>query len=53
MKYTFTVTAYNAAGESGRSNAAEWTITAYGAPADKKPVKITIPSGVTVTITAE
>lgn len=52
-KYTFTVTAYNAAGESGRSNAVEWAMTAYGPPADQKPVKIAIPSGVTVTITAE
>lgn len=52
-KYTFTVTAFNTAGESGRSNAIEWTMTAYSPPADQKPVHITIPSGVTVTITAE
>lgn len=52
-QYTFTVTAYNDVGESPRSNAVVWTMVAYSPPTDQKPINIVIPSGVTITITAE
>lgn len=52
-EYQLTVSAFNQSGESGRSNEVIWKMPCWTPPADQKPLHITIPSGVTITITAE
>ena len=52
-EYRLTVSAFNDAGESGRSNEVTWKTPCWTPPTDQKPIHITIPSGVTVTIQAE
>lgn len=49
--YSFTVKAYNAAGESGGSNIATYSVPAYTPPEDNIPAQvIVIPGPVTITI---
>ena len=42
-EYTFTVRAYNSAGESGDSNAVTYTRPAYSPPANVLPTSVDIP----------
>ena len=48
--YTFWVTAYNAAGESDKSNIVNWDTPIYRPDPRPKPVSIIIPGPITITI---
>jgi len=49
--YTFVATAYNAIGESGYSNSAEWTVPDdYNSGGNNLPITINAPATITITI---
>ena len=53
LEYTFTVTAYNDADESGPSNSVTWTRPMFAPSDNPAPVTLTIPGPVTITIGGE
>lgn len=48
--YQFCLTAYNSAGESGRSNTVDYTVPAYAPPADLLPPVVIVIPGASVSI---